>query len=119
MRLNNPLHGLSRNDPRGFNPQPRCGVVLPVAGRQSSTLYLKKMTLLRRSSILLGLILWVGFYIVDSSFLDILEGAASHAPGYGYKYGEMFGPLSYFRPLLLHGALAATVSAFILSWRER
>ena len=36
-RLDNPLHVPSRNDSRGFNPQPRCGVALPVADRQRST----------------------------------------------------------------------------------
>lgn len=36
-RLSNPLPLASRNDPRNYNPQPRCDAALPVAGASART----------------------------------------------------------------------------------
>lgn len=59
------------------------------------------MRLLRISLAVLSLIAWVVFLLVDSAYHQAIVSTAG-------TYGEMYGPLSFFHPVIKWIALTAT-----------
>jgi hypothetical protein len=54
---------------------------------------------------------WLGFVVLDHHFQKLVEQAVRDRAG---TYGELFGPLSFFRPAFLVLALALTAVALVL-----
>ena len=54
-----------------------------------------------------NILLWVLFFLIDVAWNDVVREAVSAGQK---RYGEMYGPLSYFRPRVLYLALATTLS---------
>ena len=85
-------------------------------GHLSSNVIQKKyfMSKIQRTFIILGVVLWIAFYFIDSSFQNVISEAVKRKEG---LYGEMYGPLNYFRSLCLHSALVVTIVGFTLLWK--
>ena len=89
------------------------GALLTTSSRPIQEKYF--MSKIQRTCIILGVGLWIAFYFIDSSFQNVVSEAVQRKEG---LYGEMYGPLSYFRSLCLHSALIATIVEFTLSWKD-
>ena len=55
---------------------------------------------------LINLFLWFAFVWVDRIWGDVLFDAVSRKQG---TLGEIYGPISFFRPVILYSALALTI----------
>jgi len=62
---------------------------------------------------------WAMFILIDKAWHNVISEAVSA----GQKtYGEMFGPLSFFRPLALYGSLLITMTlscAVIINYKTK
>ena len=67
---------------------------------------------------IINIIFWAIFIFVDKAWNNVLAEAVSS----GQKtYGELYGPLSFFRPAILYGALLLTtiLSGIIIITRKK
>ena len=69
----------------------------------------------KRACIICAIAQWIAFYLLDSSFQSVVSEAVRRKEG---LYGEMYGPLSYFRSLCLYAALVVTMVGFAFSWKD-
>lgn len=56
------------------------------------------------------IVLWVLLAIVDLTWLAVVHDAVTGRTG---SYGEMYGPLSFFRPILFWSAAICSVACAI------
>ena len=61
------------------------------------------------------IIFWGLFIWIDRIWSEVIAGAVADKLG---TYGELYGPLSYFRPAALYSALTATMLFLILNNRK-
>jgi hypothetical protein len=59
--------------------------------------------------------LWALFLWLDYLWQQVLEEAVTEQRGF---YGELYGPLSFFRPLALWLALGVTILALVMLVRR-
>ncbi len=62
----------------------------------------------------INLILWITFIWLDNIWNDVLKEAVTRKDG---VYGELFGPVSYFRPKILFLAILFTIIVVIMIFR--
>ena len=58
----------------------------------------------------LSIILWLLFLGAEYYWSSVISEAVSNKAG---TYGELYGPLSFFRPVFMYGAFICTVIASI------
>ena len=71
----------------------------------------EKMNRFRKLIGILTALSWVAFVLMDIQFQKVIERAVADRVG---TYGEIIGPLSFFRPVSLWVALSLTALALIL-----
>ena len=60
---------------------------------------------------------WCLFLWIDKLWNEIMEKAVAEKLG---TYGELFGPLSFFRPIVLYTAFTLTVClAILILWKNQ
>jgi len=62
------------------------------------------------------IIFWGLFFWVDKFWNEVIAKAVTEKLG---TYGESYGPLSYFRPIIFYSALALTLLFLILNNRKK
>ena len=63
-----------------------------------------------------NVVLWAEFIWVDLLWNDVIESAVVQRQG---LYGELFGPISFFRPILLYTAFGLTVLLAVLTFFQK
>jgi len=68
---------------------------------------------------IINILSWGIFILIDKAWNNVIMEAVSN----GEKtYGELFGPLSFFRPLALYGSLIITIIlsiTVIINWKNQ
>lgn len=59
----------------------------------------------------INLVLWLIFVWMDNAWNEVLHEAVLRQEA---TYGEMFGPISFFRPIVLYSALILTIIISVL-----
>ena len=69
------------------------------------------MKALRTLAAVLTLVCWFGFLALDALWRSVVWEAVSRREG---TFGELYGPVSFFRPVALYAALAGTLLCVVL-----
>ena len=76
------------------------------------------MRIFRIVVVILLILSWSGFFVVDYQLAELIRDAVRERQG---VYGEMYGPLSYFRRVFLvaSAALSLIAAGLLLFGRSR
>jgi len=71
---------------------------------------------MRKILSILAIVSWVVFLWIEKLWNEVMEKAVAEKLG---TYGELFGPLSFFRPIVLYSAFALTVCLAIMNIKKK
>lgn len=71
---------------------------------------------MKKIVMLLTIVFWVLFLIIDVNYGRVMSDAVKMKNG---TYGELMGPLSFFRPIFLYGSFLLTLLLVVIDYYQK